>query len=73
MTTVAEIEAAIDRLSPEERCELEALLHSSPDDEWDRQMKRDAAAGKFGGMNRETDAAHAAGKTTPLGELLGES
>lgn len=45
MSTVAEIKAAIDQLSPQERCELEALLHPWPDDEWDRQMKADAAPG----------------------------
>ena len=45
MSTVAEIKAAIDQLSPQERCELEALLHPSPDDEWDHQMKADAEAG----------------------------
>jgi hypothetical protein len=45
MSTVAEIKAAIDRLSPQERCELEALLHPWPDDDWDRQMKRDAEPG----------------------------
>ncbi|HZV34765.1 MAG TPA: hypothetical protein VFB72_09360 [Verrucomicrobiae bacterium] len=56
MSTVAEIKAAIDKLSPEERCELEALLHPCQDDEWDRQMKQDAAAGKFQAMNREADA-----------------
>jgi hypothetical protein len=31
VSTIAEIKAAIDQLSPQERCELEALLH--PD--WD--------------------------------------
>ena len=45
MSTVAEIKAAIDRLSLEERCELEALLHPFEDDDWDRQMKRDAQPG----------------------------
>jgi hypothetical protein len=45
MSTVAEIKAAIDRLSLQERCELEALLHPFEDDEWDRQMKRDARPG----------------------------
>ena len=45
MSTVAEIKAAIDRLSPRERCELEASLHPWPDDEWDRQMKEDARPG----------------------------
>ena len=40
-----EIKAAIDRLTPQERCELEALLHPWPDDEWDRQMATDAQPG----------------------------
>jgi hypothetical protein len=45
MGTVAEIKAAIDRLSPQERCELEALLHPQVDDDWDRQMAADAEPG----------------------------
>ncbi len=45
MSTVAEIKRAIEQLSPQERCELEALLHPWPDDDWDRQMQADAAPG----------------------------
>lgn len=45
MSTVAEIKSAIDRLSPQERCELEALLHPWEDDDWDHQMARDAGPG----------------------------
>jgi hypothetical protein len=45
MSTVAEIKEAIDQLSPQERCELEALLHPRADDDWDRQMAADAEAG----------------------------
>jgi hypothetical protein len=45
MTTVAEIKRAIEKLSPQERCELEALLHPWPDDDWDRQMQADAEPG----------------------------
>jgi len=45
MSTVVEIKAAIDQLSPQERCELEALLHPCEDDAWDRQMKADAKPG----------------------------
>ena len=72
MSTVAEIKAAIDKLSLEERCELEALLHPFEDDDWDRQMKRDAAVGKFDALNREADMANAAGKTIPLTDILRE-
>ncbi|MGD0815794.1 MAG: hypothetical protein ABSA83_19545 [Verrucomicrobiota bacterium] len=45
MSTVAEIKAAIDRLSPLERCELQALLHPLEEDDWDRRMAADAEPG----------------------------
>jgi hypothetical protein len=45
MSTVAEIKAAIDQLAPQQRCELEALLHPWTDDDWDRQMADDAGPG----------------------------
>jgi hypothetical protein len=45
MSTVAEIKAAIDQLSPQERCELEALLHPWEADDWDGQMAADAEPG----------------------------
>jgi hypothetical protein len=45
MSTVAEIKSEIDKLSPQERCELEALLHPWVDDNWDRQMQADAEPG----------------------------
>ena len=59
MSTVAEIKEAIDRLSFKERCELMALL--SPDDDWDREMRADAAAGKFAGLIEEAEAERRAG------------
>ena len=66
MSTVAEIKAAIDRLPLQERCELEALLHPFEDDDWDRQMKRDAAAGKFDALNREAETEAKAGRLIDL-------
>ena len=62
MSTVAEIWSAIQELSLQERCELEALLHPFEDDDWDRQMKRDAAAGKFDNLHREAEAAAKVGR-----------
>jgi hypothetical protein len=47
MTTVTEIKAAIESLSPREYCELMAMLHPTVDDDWDRQMKADAASGRL--------------------------
>jgi hypothetical protein len=45
VNTVSEIKAAIDQLSPQERCELEGLLHPWTEDDWDRQMRADASPG----------------------------
>jgi hypothetical protein len=73
MSTVAEIKAAIATLTLEERADVARCLYGWEDDEWDEQMKRDAAAGKFDAINREADAAHAAGKTIPLNDILDES
>ena len=50
VSTVEEIKAAIDNLSPRERCELHALLNPLPDDEWDKQMRKDAEQGKLDWM-----------------------
>lgn len=55
MSKVEEIKAAIEALSPRERCELNALLHDWPDDEWDQQMKADAEAGKCEWMIEEVE------------------
>ena len=67
MSTVAEIKAAIDRLSLEERCELEALLHPFEDDDWDRQMKRDAEpGGKLCKLMEESEKNAKAGKLVDL-------
>ncbi len=45
MSTVTEIKAAIDRLTPQKRCEVEALLHPWTEDDWDRQTAQDAEQG----------------------------
>src|SRR5439155_9770905 len=46
MSTVEEIKSAIDKLSLEDRAQLERMLHGWVDDEWDRQIAADAAAGR---------------------------
>ena len=66
MSTVEEIRTAIERLSLEERAQIIAELCGWTDDDWDRQMKADAAACKFDSLNRDADAAHAAGQTSSL-------
>lgn len=72
MSTVEEIKTAIGRLSPEERAEIAAELCGWKDDDWDHQMKRDAAAGKFSQLNDAADTAYRAGQTKPLDDVLHE-
>ena len=55
MSTVDEIKAAIEKLPPSERARLEQWLHGSADDEWDEQMKADAAAGRLDSLLAEVD------------------
>ena len=73
MSTVAEIKQALAKLTLEERAEILTELCGWSDDDWDRQMKADAAAGKFATLNREADAAHSSGKTAPLDDMLREA
>ncbi len=55
MRTVAEIKEAIDHLSPQERAELEALLHPRLDHEWDSETKELAPAGESDKPVAKTD------------------
>ena len=62
-----EIKAAIDQLSPEERCELAGLLNPIEEDDWNRQMKNDAEPG--GKLDRIKEAAnkeYTQGKSLPF-------
>ena len=51
MSTVQEIKSAISKLSLEERAEILPELCNWKDDDWDHQMKSDAASGKFDSLN----------------------
>ena len=67
MSRVEEIKAAIDQLSQEERCELAALLNFADEDDWDRQMKKDAEPGEK--LHRLMEAAnneYKQGKSLPF-------
>lgn len=72
MSTVTEIKEAIDRLSPQEYCELMSVLHPFEDDDWDRQMKVDAAAGRFSAMNEKAEQEYSVGRTRPLSDIVEE-
>ena len=62
MSKVEEIKTQIDALTWQERCELNAMLQSWPDDEWDRQM---TSEGKFDRVNEEAVAEYRAGQCRP--------
>jgi hypothetical protein len=66
MSTVAEIKAAIPSLTLEERAEIARCLGRWKDDEWDKQMKRDIAAGKLDKLLSKVDRDIAKGKLRDL-------
>jgi len=66
IVSIEQIKEAIDQLSFEERAELAAWLHGWKDDEWDEQMKRDIADGRFDAVIREIDEDIRAGR---LGDM----
>lgn len=62
----AELKKEVLKLSVEEKAELAALLHGWEDDDWDRQMKSDLAAGRLDSLLAEVDADIAAGRVREL-------
>jgi hypothetical protein len=72
MTTLLEIKAAIESLSPREYAELMAMLHPPVDDDWDRQIAADAAAGRLDHVVAQARADVAAGRCRPLDALLAD-
>lgn len=70
MSTVQEIKLAIEQLPLEARAQLVAELCGWTDDDWDRQMKADATAGKFRPLNEDAANAYRSGQTKPLDDVL---
>lgn len=66
MSTVAEIKAAIPKLTLEERSEVARALHSWEDDAWDEQMKHDLASGKLDKVLSKVDGDIAKGNLSDL-------
>lgn len=48
------------------------MLHPPVDDDWDRQMKADAAAGRLDRLIEDARSAIVAGQCRPMEELLTE-
>ena len=66
MSTLQEIEKAIQQLPREEIFRLREVIQHRFDDEWDRQFEDDAESGLLDGLAAAALAEHRAGKSTPL-------
>ncbi len=54
--SVHEIKQAIQTLTLEEKAEVAGCLHGWKEDEWDKQMKSDLAAGRLDKLLTQVDA-----------------
>jgi hypothetical protein len=66
MSTLEEIEAAIEVLPREQFFRLVAWLRERFEDEWDRQIEEDAKAGRLDAFAREALTEYRAGRTRPF-------
>ena len=64
--SVLELEQAISQLPAEELSRLAAWFEEFMADEWDKQIERDVAAGKFDKIFAKADEDFKAGRCTPL-------
>jgi len=73
MSSVAEIEQAIAKLSTSEFVELEHWLAVERNRKWDRQIEADSASGALDSLLREVEEDVAKGRTRPADELCDNS
>ncbi len=64
MSTVQEIEKAIEQLPRKETFRLREVIQHRFDDVWDRQFSEDAESGLLDGLAEAALAEHQAGKST---------
>lgn len=64
--SVTEIEKAVLELPPDQLSLFAAWFEEYMADEWDKQIERDAAAGRLDHLVRKADEDIKAGKFTPL-------
>lgn len=64
--SVLELEQAISQLPAEELSKFASWFEEYMADEWDKQIERDAAAGKFDKIFAKADEDIKAGRFTPL-------
>ena len=63
--TLKTLKAEIEKLDPRSFNELRFWMNTLDDDEWDRQIRADAEAGKLDFLAEQARKEHRAGKTLP--------
>ncbi len=66
MTSILEIEEAIERLPQEQQYDLAKRLSQTLNEKWDQQIESDIAAGKLDAIAQQALAEHRLGKSTPF-------
>ena len=72
-STVSEIQAAIQKLPASEGWKLLRWLEDYLNEEWDKEMERDAREGRLDHLIKEARADYQAGRCKPLDEIIEES
>ncbi len=70
MSTLLQIESAIEQLPPNEKWQLIHRLHGALWQDWDKQIEADAAAGRLDHLVQEVEADIAAGQVKSLDEII---
>ena len=70
MSTVAEIEKALQTLPVEEAWKLAGWLQEYLDEKWDQQIDSDVAAGRLDRLADKAILDYRAGRTKPLDEII---
>jgi hypothetical protein len=66
MSSIQEIEAAIETLPPEQILLLREHIQKRSDERWDRQFEDDATSGKLDAVAEAAIAEHRAGRSIPF-------
>lgn len=70
MSTVAEIEAAISKLAPQDFVRVREWLLEQDNLVWDKQIETDSASGKLDSLVNEIEKDITAGSIKPLNEII---
>lgn len=73
MSTVAEIENALQSLPVDDARKVADWLQQYLDEKWDRQINADIAAGRLDKLADKAIADYHAGRTKPLDEIIDQS